>query len=277
MALPSDWQFKGATQRINFVGSSQTQYRYEGPNSSYPSFLTALNGAYSNIDMDMSPEEWVTATVTYPFVVSNVRDPLDPGVIPSNGRVRLQWELDSDEEDVHVTLTDTAQDLASVGDGDWLRRIAACAQTLRDSVDADKDATIDWTASATYATPPSGATAGQIANAKTLTKILFNDPDATAPVHVYVLRKTQIVVNSSSIAAAHANVGRMMTMAYLAQYEEGLTAASIVAPASIATLYWLKKPPRVLPASGQLWEVTQEWASYASFDDFVYGAALDYP
>ena len=277
MAFPSDWNFKGATQRINFVGSSQTQYRYEGPNSSYPSFLSALNGAYSNIEMEMTPEEWITATVTYPFVVSNVRDPLASGVIPSDGRVRLQWELDSDEEDVHVTMTETAQDLASVGNGDWLRRIAACAQQLRDAVDADKDASIDWSSASTYAAPATGATAGQQTNAQTLTKILFNDPDATAPVHVYVLRKTQIVVNASTVVAAHANVGKMMTMAYLAQYEEGLSAASIVDPASIASLYWLKKPPRVLPASGQLWEVTQEWASYASFDPFVYGAALDYP
>ncbi len=86
----------------------------------------------------------------------------------------------------------------------------------------------------------------------------------------YVLRKIELVVIGSSLAASHANTNKQFTYTQLVAAEPSLTSQNLIAASGLTALHWLKRTPTVKRTSNNLWEISVEYWGAEKIDDWVY-------
>jgi hypothetical protein len=187
---------------------------------------------------------------------------------PEFGLVSRKWTKDSNRIPVSLLAHPRVEVLHTV-DPEWPDRIRlqaiAYAQTMRQLARGE----IDWTPDREqfrddaqpddWVTTPGGEAA---AIEDWLFREFSVDEDASYEVANPILRKVETVINSSRLAAVHANVGRFHTYAALQAVESSLSAAAIVAAADLSALYWLKGDPVVDDSTAGRFEIVQEWEGW---------------
>lgn len=101
------------------------------------------------------------------------------------------------------------------------------------------------------------------------------------PLNKYVLRKVETIGTYSQLKAAHANVGRLLTMAQLLSSEPSITkdVQVEIKAAALTKFYWYKNVPQIEPIQNGRRQMTQEYEGFAYFDNFLHlkMGEKDYP
>lgn len=220
--------------------------RWEGPTSALATFISgSLPGGWHRFEIDDDSE---LATITVYYAVSGTDG---VGSDSGDGLVGRWWELDGN--DLEKSLWEHPK-VRAVTDGYTPTEIS--------EVRAHYQTMLDGTATTSWANADVQAAMERMARGI-----------EAFTVSQYVLRKTEVVREGTSLAASHDNVNKIFDYTALTTAETSLAGYDLVASADLTALSWLKRTPDVRPTQNGLYEIVTEYWGAESWDSWIYETA----
>lgn len=226
--------------------------RWEGPTSALATFIAgSLPGGWHRFEIDDDSE---LATITVYYAVAGTDG---VGEESGDGLVGRWWELDGN--DLEKSLWSHPKMLART-------RLYSVAQMA--ALRLHLEEILDGTATGPFVDPIDAANT----DAEELVYLMSTGVEAFT-VSQYVLRKTEIVREGTSLSASHSNVNKVFDYTALTTAEPSLADYDLVASADLTALVWLKRTPDVRPTQNSLYEIITEYWGAEEWDTLIYETA----
>lgn len=230
--------------------------KWEGPSSGLQDFiLYELPGGWHRFEIE-DDTEFAEIVVSY---ASSGTDGV--GSEASDGLVQLWWELDGN--DIEKSIWEHPKVVA---------RTKEYSVSQMASLREYFETVMDGTATSSWADPLGGSPENTDVNSAML---LLARGVESFTVSQYVLRKSQVVRQGTSLKASHSNINKIFSYAALTAAEPTLASYHLVDAPGVNTLKWLKRTPDVRPAQNGMFEITIEYWGADSWEPLLYDTVPD--
>ena len=99
-----------------------------------------------------------------------------------------------------------------------------------------------------------------------------DNPTFIEPTHS--LRKSEVVIASSDVKAAYANINKVFSYAGLIAHDATLADSGLIVTTGLSSYYWFKKAVSVEQIQGGRFQIVTEYESVAYYPVFLYGSPI---